>query len=462
MNREFYYYGKLFLGLGVTAGVITSIIYLIIGLRFYGLESFLIWYIFANLIVLAGSIILLSYYKFRKYWLPFFTGIAVVIAQVLFAGMLVTVLMTKQMADYYSHAIAIGLGAGLLYGLSLIFSGAGKSPWLRAAGIVICITSVIQGVLVSMSQPGVVNEAILTVDQWTSLVRNMIPLMFIMQFSWEQGLLNDRVEVEPVKKSPESFLAPVALIAFLMTIGFGFMIIRDGIGSVVWGGRNAARAMELMHKAENRIYAGNGDDSLRYLLLKPLNYDPKKRYPLVVCLPYGGYQSPPADWLSNDKNREKYPAFLLIPYRNEGTSWGGLPEQAKMIPQDELVYEALEALDDEGIDRKRIYVSGVSMGGYGSWHFICSRPGMFAAAIPVCGAGDPQMASKIVDVPVWAFHGAKDLGVPVSGSRDMIAAIKNAGGNPKYTEFGHKGHNIWNEVSDTPGLLDWLFAQRKE
>lgn len=462
MKREFYFYGKLFLGLGVAAGLITSIIYLVIGLKIYGMDSFPGWHIVASLITLAGSIILLWYYRQKGYWFAFSTGTLVVIAHLLLAVMLAVYLVTRQMESYYYPVVIFGLGTGFLYGLSLIFSRAGKSPWLKSAGIAICVISIIYGGVLSMNEPGQANETLLKVDQWTSLLRNMIPLLFMMQFSWEQSLLKDEADVATGKRSAERFWAPVALIAFLLTIGFGFMIIRDGIGSVVWGGRNAARALELMHKAENRIYAGNGEDSLRYLLLKPLNYDPQKHYPLVVCLPYGGYQSPPADWLSTDENRKKYPAFLLIPYRNEGTSWGGLPEQANMIPQDELVYEALEALDDEGIDRKRIYVSGVSMGGYGSWHFICSRPGLFAAAIPVCGAGDPQLASKIVDVPVWAFHGAKDLGVPVSGSRDMIAAIKNAGGDPKYTEFGHKGHHIWNEVSDTPGLLDWLFAQRKE
>jgi predicted peptidase len=87
---------------------------------------------------------------------------------------------------------------------------------------------------------------------------------------------------------------------------------------------------------------------------------------------------------------------------------------------------------------------------------------MFAAAIPVCGGGDPQLAHRITDVSVWAFHGALDRNVPVSGSRDMIEAIKKAGGNPKYTEFSDKAHNIWHEVTQTPRVWDWLFEQRKD
>jgi predicted peptidase len=86
---------------------------------------------------------------------------------------------------------------------------------------------------------------------------------------------------------------------------------------------------------------------------------------------------------------------------------------------------------------------------------------MFAAAIPVCGAGDPAMAPRITGVAIWAFHGAKDRNVPVSGSRNMIAAIKRAGGDPKYTEYPALGHDIWAPVMHTTGLLDWLFDQKK-
>jgi predicted peptidase len=87
---------------------------------------------------------------------------------------------------------------------------------------------------------------------------------------------------------------------------------------------------------------------------------------------------------------------------------------------------------------------------------------MFAAAIPFCGAGNPELAPNMVDVPVWAFHGSKDRNVPVSGSREMVEAIKTAGGKPGYTEFPGVGHNVWPHVNDTLGLLDWLFAQKRD
>ena len=93
---------------------------------------------------------------------------------------------------------------------------------------------------------------------------------------------------------------------------------------------------------------------------------------------------------------------------------------------------------------------------------LAPNPDLFAAAVPVCGGGNPQLASTITDVDVWAFHGEKDRNVPVENSRSMIDAIKKSGGSPKYTEFSDAGHNIWDQVMNTPGLLDWLFAQEKD
>ncbi len=143
-----------------------------------------------------------------------------------------------------------------------------------------------------------------------------------------------------------------------------------------------------------------------------------------------------------------------------GKSWGNLPDRPV---EDSLVFETINALEKEfAIDEKRLYVTGHSLGGYGTWYFICARPDMFAAAIPTSGEGNPKLAKNIVDVAVWAFHGKKDRNVKVSGSRDMIQAMKAAGGHPRYTEFADERHNIWKKVEDTPGLLDWLFAQKRD
>ena len=146
--------------------------------------------------------------------------------------------------------------------------------------------------------------------------------------------------------------------------------------------------------------------------------------------------------------------FTLMPQCPKGFGWQSI---------DGPIYEIIKELESEfKIDEKRRYVMGISGGGYGSWYFITAKPEMFAAAIPICGGGDPSLAAKIANVPVWAFHGEDDNLVPVRFSREMIDGIKKAGGNPKYTEYPDAGHNIWNQVVSTPGLMDWLFEQKRD
>lgn len=233
-----------------------------------------------------------------------------------------------------------------------------------------------------------------------------------------------------------------------------------------WQNRAQEEARKLAERFETRIFIGSEGDTLYYLFLKPLDYDSVQKYPMVTCLHGGPTRdgghvevTQPAPLLSEPTNRKKYPAFLFVPQAGPGVLWGGMGE----IPSKEkLVFEAMHALEQEfSIDDKRRYVAGISGGGYGSWHFISTHPDMFAAAIPICGAGNPDYAEEIAHVPVWAFHGDADRNVPVSGSRDMIEAMRKAGGNPKYSEFAGIGHNVWPEVSNTEGVMDWLFAQRK-
>ena len=197
--------------------------------------------------------------------------------------------------------------------------------------------------------------------------------------------------------------------------------------------------------------------------MMPVDYDPKNKYPLVVCLHHGGAHgtdnilqidgSGAAQMLSMDWARRAYPSILFVPQCPAATNWAAI---------DDLVFAAIHSLETTlAVDSDRIYLTGISGGGYGSWDFICARPNMFAAAIPVCGAGDPALAKNIIHVPVWAFQGEDDRNVPAKLQRDMIAALRKAGGHPRYTEFPGEGHNIWTHVSQAPGLLDWLFAQNR-
>lgn len=119
-----------------------------------------------------------------------------------------------------------------------------------------------------------------------------------------------------------------------------------------------------------------------------------------------------------------------------------------------------DMMEHEAVDASRVYAMGLSMGAYGVWDMLIREPDLFAAAIPSEGAGDPSKAELLVDIPIWTFHGAIDNVVPVTGTREMVDAIKSAGGkNIKYTEYPDRGHGCWYTVWETPLVYKWLFSQ---
>jgi len=127
-----------------------------------------------------------------------------------------------------------------------------------------------------------------------------------------------------------------------------------------------------------------------------------------------------------------------------------------------LVYEMIrELLRTYKIDDARVYVAGQSMGGFGTLAIISQHPRLFAAGVVLCGGGDQAKLSRLVSTPIWAFHGAKDESVPVERSRTIVAGIRNAGGQARYTEYADGDHLIWLRVVKEPELLPWLFAQRR-
>ncbi len=129
--------------------------------------------------------------------------------------------------------------------------------------------------------------------------------------------------------------------------------------------------------------------------------------------------------------------------------------------------EPLIALLDEvsarfRVDPGRVYLTGLSMGGYGSWDLLQTCPGRFAAAAPICGGGIPYLARTFADVPVWAFHGAKDEVVPVENSRLMVEALRKSGGEARLTVYPEAGHDSWTGTYDNPELYEWLLGHRRE
>jgi predicted peptidase len=112
------------------------------------------------------------------------------------------------------------------------------------------------------------------------------------------------------------------------------------------------------------------------------------------------------------------------------------------------------------VDPKRIYLTGLSMGGFGTWSLATKYPDRWAAIVPICGRGDPKQAEKIKDLPCWCFHGDADPVVKVEGSRAMIKALKAAGGKPKYDEYPGVGHNSWDRAYGNEELYKWFLAQK--
>lgn len=149
----------------------------------------------------------------------------------------------------------------------------------------------------------------------------------------------------------------------------------------------------------------------------------------------------------------RFPFIVVMPQAKE--MWFRGREAA-------AVWAALEeVLRDYRCDPDRIYLTGLSMGGFGTWEMACLRPDVFAAIVPVCGQAPVPYLSNIAHLPVWAFHGARDRNVPVSGSRDAVAELRRLGARPVYTEYPDEGHECWDLAYATPGLWRWLLAQRR-
>ena len=127
-----------------------------------------------------------------------------------------------------------------------------------------------------------------------------------------------------------------------------------------------------------------------------------------------------------------------------------------------LLMEFLDRqLADPAVDASRVYVTGISMGGYGTWDLICRRPEVFAAAMPVCGGGDVAQAAKVANVPIWVFHGDKDSAVPVCRSRNMVSALWQCDGKVRYREYPGVNHNCWTPTYADQDVLKWFFDQRR-
>lgn len=215
----------------------------------------------------------------------------------------------------------------------------------------------------------------------------------------------------------------------------------------------------------------------RSQLLAPPAIEPGRRYPLVVFLHGAGERGRDNEkqlkylptWMAEPALRERHPCFLLAPQCREDERWVDISwADKKSTPQgppttDVLsVIAALNAvIAAEPVDPGRIYLTGLSMGGYGTWDLAARQPERFAAILPICGGGDEATAPRLAKLPIWCFHGDADSAVPVERSQTMIEALRAAGGTPKYSELAGVGHDSWTPAYRDPDVLAWLFAQKK-
>ncbi|MFN3190336.1 MAG: prolyl oligopeptidase family serine peptidase [Aureliella sp.] len=228
---------------------------------------------------------------------------------------------------------------------------------------------------------------------------------------------------------------------------------------------------------EPREFSDEAGEVLKYRLMKPANYDANDKYPLVIFLHGAGERGDNNSAqlkhgmpdFCRDEVRQKFPCYVLAPQCPKEKKWADVDWSLDHVELPENISTSMrllldlvdQMLENAAIDRNRIYICGLSMGGYGSWDALYRRPDFFAAAIPICGGADPATASRIQHIPIWCFHGGEDKVVMPQFSRDMIAALKSAGGTPKYTEYPGVGHDSWTATFANPKIYDWLFSQRR-
>tara|TARA_B110000003_G_scaffold74195_1_gene75746 strand:+ start:7846 stop:8625 length:780 start_codon:yes stop_codon:yes gene_type:complete len=223
------------------------------------------------------------------------------------------------------------------------------------------------------------------------------------------------------------------------------------------------------------------NDTLNYRVLKPLDYDPKKQYPVHLFLHGSGERgnnnssqlTHGGKLFLKKENREKYNSWVIFPQCKENDRWPSLSSdlwnknlENKIIEPNESLGLVIKMMDEfierKEVNKNKIYVSGLSMGGMGTFELLFRRPNMFAAATPICGNGITQLAKLYADkVPLWIFHGSDDKVITPKHSLKMAKAIINSGGSPRMTLYENVGHDSWNNAFAEKDFLKWIHSKSK-
>ena len=239
---------------------------------------------------------------------------------------------------------------------------------------------------------------------------------------------------------------------FLAAIVFASLARADAPAS----GMQAAQAATVTVKegdAERKV-------EIKFLLFLPTAYGtPEKKdvkWPLLLFLHGGGERGDNLELVKKHgppkivEQKKDFPFVTVSPQCPAEKQWNA-DELAKLVDHVANTYQ---------IDSKRMYVTGLSLGGAGTWDLLAKHPGKFAAAVPICGPGDPAAAEKMKATPIWVFHGAKDQGVPIAKSEEMVEALKKAGGTVKFTVYPEAGHDSWTETYINEDVYKWLLEQK--
>lgn len=197
-----------------------------------------------------------------------------------------------------------------------------------------------------------------------------------------------------------------------------------------------------------------------YVVYVPREYDPSKKWPLIVFL-HGAGERGSDGLIQSDvglgrairTNPERFPCIVVMPQCPAKVWWD------KALDDIEASYAKTVA--EYSIDPARVYLTGLSMGGYATWGYGAEHVDRYAALIPICGGGKTEDAAALAKVPIWAFHGTVDDVVKVDESRKMVEAVKAAGGKIKYTEYPKLNHNSWDATYSDPKVIEWLLAQKR-
>lgn len=233
---------------------------------------------------------------------------------------------------------------------------------------------------------------------------------------------------------------------------------------------------------QKKEFSSTAGTQLPYRILFPENYDQTKKYPLILVLHGAGERGSDnekqlvhgSELFLDSVVRKKYPAIVVFPQCPEESYWSSVTIDREKLPLaldfnytqpitaplNDAISLVQSLKQTEGVNEKRIYITGLSMGGMGTFEAVHRFPDMFASALPICGGGDTARYKK-VKTPFWVFHGTDDAVVNVQYSRSMVERLKDLKVKVKYTEYPGVNHNSWDSAFAEPDFLKWMFKNKK-